>query len=234
MKKFIKNKLPFIVPILGPILEPILWKLRQAKFRFTTTEKIFTDIYNENKWGDKESHSGPGSTLTQTETIRSELPEFLEEFHIHSILDIPCGDFNWMKEVNLDSISYIGADIVEKIIQINNEKYTKENRKFVKIDILRDELPQVDLILCKDLFMHFSYRDIFTAIENIKKRGSKYLLASNTLVTKNYDIPTGYGRPINFLIKPFSFPSPLKVVDKKLTLEADIKSSLLLWKIREL
>jgi hypothetical protein len=230
LKKFIQNKLPFIVPILRPILK----KLRQAKSRFTTTEKIFTDIYDENRWGDKESRSGSGSTLTQTETIRRKLPEILEEFHIHSILDIPCGDFNWMKEVNLDSISYIGADIVEKIIQINNEKYIKENRKFVKIDILRDQLPHVDLILCKDLFLHFSYRHIFTAIKNIKKSGSKYLLVSNKLVTKNFDIMTGSGRPINFLIKPFSFPSPLKVVDEKLTLESDLKSSLLLWKIHDL
>jgi len=163
------------------------------------------------------------------------LPELLEEYHIHSILDIPCGDFIWMKEVNLDSISYIGADVVEKIIQINNEKYSKENRKFVKIDILRDELPQVDLIFCRDLFIHFSYRDIFTAIENIKKSGSKYLLTtSNRLGTKNFDIPTGRWHPINLLIKPFSFPSPLKVVDEQSTLEADKGKSLFIWKIRDL
>ena len=36
MGKFIKNKLPFIEPILRPILN----KLRQAKLRFATTEKI--------------------------------------------------------------------------------------------------------------------------------------------------------------------------------------------------
>jgi hypothetical protein len=210
-------------------------ELRQLKFRIATTEKIFTDIYNENKWGNKESRSGPGSTLTETETMRSKLPELLEEYHIHSILDIPCGDFNWMKEVNLDSISYIGADIVEKIIQFNNEEYSKENRKFVKIDILKDELPQVDLIFCRDLFIHFSYRHIFTAIENIKKSGSKYLLTtSNRPEKKNFDILTGQWHPINLLIKPLSFPSPLKVVDEKSTREADKGKSLLLWKIRDL
>ena len=231
MGKFIKNKLPFIEPILRPILN----KLRQAKLRFATTEKIFTVIYNENKWGDKQSRSGPGSTLIQTKTIRNRLPELLEGYHIHSMLDIPCGDFNWMKEINLDSISYIGADIVEKIIKFNNEEHSKENRKFVKIDILKDELPQVDLIFCRDLFIHFSYRDIFTAIENIKKSRSKYLLAtSNRLGTKNFDILTGQWHPINLLIKPFSFPSPLKVVDEKSTREVDKGNSLHLWKICDL
>ena len=200
-----------------------------------TTKKIFTDIYNENRWENKQSCSGAGSTLKNTETIRSKLPELLEEYHIHSILDIPCGDFNWIKEVNLDSISYIGADIVEKIIQINNESYSKENRKFVIIDILKDELPQVNLIFCRDLFIHFSYRDIFTAIENIKKSGSKYLLTtSNILGTKNFDILTGEWHPINLLIKPFSFPRPLKAVDEKSTREDDKGNNLLLWEILRL
>ncbi len=231
MKKFIENKLPFILPITRPILD----KLFLIKYRFATTEKIFTDIYNENKWGDEESRSGVGSNLTQTNTIRSKFPELLEEYHMQSILDIPCGDFNWMKEVNLDSISYIGADVVEKIIQINNEKYSKENRKFVKIDILRDELPKVDLIFCRDLLIHLSYNDIFTAIKNIKKSGSKYLLTNSYgLVTKNYDSPTGRGRIINLLIKPFSFPDPLKVVDENMTLDECKGRSLSLWEICDL
>ena len=119
MEKFIKNKLPFIEPILKPILN----ELRQAKLRFATTEKIFTGIYNENKWGNKQSRSGPGSTLIQTETIRSRLPELLEGYHIHSILDIPCGDFNWMIKLKMNNISYTGLDIVHKVIDLNNKKY---------------------------------------------------------------------------------------------------------------
>ena len=187
MKHFIKNKFPFSVTLLRLFLK----ERYKAKFRFTTTEEIFTDIYHKNKWGDEESLSGPGSTFVQTETIRNTLPNLLKKYNIHSILDIPCGDFNWMKDVNLP-ISYIGADIVEKIIKFNKEKFTKENRKFIKIDILRDELPQVDLIFCRNLFIHFSYNDIFKAIENIKKSGSKYLLTTcHRLETKNFDIGTG-------------------------------------------
>jgi len=97
---------------------------------------------------------------------------------------------------------------------------------------LRDELPQVDLIFCRNLFIHFSYRDIFTAIENIKKSGSKYLLTTcHRMETINFDIGTGQWHPINLLIKPFSFPSPLKVVDEK---SNKTVPSLFLWKIRDL
>lgn len=37
----------------------------------------------------------------------------LKKYSIKSILDIPCGDFSWMKKIELDGIEYIGADIVK-------------------------------------------------------------------------------------------------------------------------
>ena len=231
MRKFIETKTPFLIPI----LRSILYEFLKVKGRFITTEKIFTDIYDENKWGDEESCSGPGSSLAQTEIIRNKLPELLKEYNILSILDIPCGDFNWMKEVNLDSISYIGADIVEKIILAHNKKYSKENRKFIKIDILKDELPRTDLIFCRDLFIHLSNKDILKAIENIKKSRSKYLLVNSyTMTTKNRDIPTGRGHPINLSIPPFSFPCPLKILDEEQSGEPDKNKKLLLFEINDL
>ena len=39
------------------------------------------------------------------------------------MLDIPCGDFYWMKEVDLKDIEYIGADIVDELIKKNNDKF---------------------------------------------------------------------------------------------------------------
>ena len=53
-------------------------------------------------------------------TLRNELPNLLQEFKVESMLDIPCGDFYWLKEVNLDFLTYTCADIVEHIIQENN------------------------------------------------------------------------------------------------------------------
>ena len=53
----------------------------------------------------------------------SALPKVFDDFGIHTILDIPCGDFHWMKHVSLDSINYTGADIVADLIQKNKQKY---------------------------------------------------------------------------------------------------------------
>ena len=74
--------------------------------------ETFTEIFDKNLWASPESVSGGGSEMQNTEAIRRELPYLIQKFGIKSILDIPCGDWNWMKSVDLCGASYIGADIV--------------------------------------------------------------------------------------------------------------------------
>ena len=87
-------------------------------------EKRFTKIYLENHWNDSESRSGEGSTLENTQNVRNELPKILKKYNIKSMLDAPCGDFNWMKSITQDvSIKYIGGDIVKPMIENNQAKH---------------------------------------------------------------------------------------------------------------
>jgi 2-polyprenyl-3-methyl-5-hydroxy-6-metoxy-1,4-benzoquinol methylase len=125
--------------------------------------KIFKRIYEKNVWKSKESISGPGSTLKQTEKIRKKIPLLIKSKKIKSILDIPCGDFNWMNEIKIDklNVNYIGADVVEELVKKNKQKYKKDNINFLKLNLTKDELPKVDLILCRDCLIHFSYKNIF-------------------------------------------------------------------------
>ena len=60
-------------------------------------KETFTEIYTENLWASAESKSGTGSELRNTEVLRQELSVLLKKYKIQSMLDIPCGDFNWMK-----------------------------------------------------------------------------------------------------------------------------------------
>ena len=197
-----------------------------------TNEEVFTKIYHTNFWDGNESLSGPGSDLIQTKTIRTELSKLFKEFHITSLLDIPCGDFFWLKEVNLDFLYYTGADIVEDIITQNNLKYSKKNRKFVKLDLINDKLPKMDLILCRDVFPHFSFEKIIESIKNIKNSGSKYLLSTSFISKKkNQDIITGNWRPLNLLAPPFNFPKPILMINEHSSEKNSSYKSLLLWKI---
>ena len=199
-------------------------------------KKIYTDIYKLNYWNSSESVSGGGSELKTTENIRKELPILFEKFNIKSVLDIPCGDFNWMKEINWQElgIDYMGSDIVEEIIKTNIEKYITENHhlNFSVADIIKDELPKVDLIIVKDCFIHFSLNDIKLSLQNIKRSGSKYVLITNgtDLVKKNDEIETGGGyRGLNFELEPFNFPKPIYEIE---TLVHDSKLSM--WKIEDI
>jgi hypothetical protein len=44
--------------------------------------------------------SGPGSTVEETEGVRTALPVLINTFGIRSIIDVPCGDFNYMRAVS--------------------------------------------------------------------------------------------------------------------------------------
>jgi hypothetical protein len=177
------------------------------------TEKIFTRIYLKNAWGGPESRSGPGSGSARTELLRSELTSLIKNLGVQSILDLPCGDFNWMRHVDLSATQYIGADIVAPIIAQNNSLYAQPGRRFERIDMLRDPLPRADLILCRDGLVHFSFSDIAQALAAMKKSGSVYLLVTTfTEHQRNQDMPTGGWRPLNLALPPFCFPTPLQVL----------------------
>lgn len=197
-------------------------------------ESIFTEIYKTKGWGKKWfSRSGRGSDIIHTKRIRSELPKLLNQLQIKTMLDIPCGDFYWMKEMDLGCIRYIGADIVVDVISHNNENYSQHNKIFKKLDIRLSELPKVDLILCRDLFQHFSFKDIKESLNNIKKSNSTFFLATSMpLVTSHRDIETGKGRKINLTYPPFSLPKPMRVIDDSNLDNQDKR--LFLWKINEI
>jgi len=204
--------------------------------KFSMEEK-FNYIYKNNLWIGQSSVSGQGSEESQTNEIKENLPKIISTYKISSMLDLPCGDFNWMKDVELNHLEYIGADIVEEIIRLNKTKYSNEKREFIKLDIMKDNLPKVDLIFCRDCLVHFSYDNIFSTIKNIKKSQSEYLLTTTfTECDMNENIVTGDWRIINLMKKPFNFPDPELLINENCT-EANLTytdKSLGLWKISEL
>jgi hypothetical protein len=228
--KNVKNLVKDVFPGLIPIVRRT--KITMQKFRHP--EPVFTEIYKKNAWGDAESVSGPGSNLAQSKIIRAELPGLMRELGARTVMDIPCGDYYWMREVQLDVDRYVGADVVEDLVEDNRRRYGNNKTEFVRLDITRDKLPQVDMVICRDLLVHFNYRHILRSIQNIKKSESKYLLTTTFVGhDKNEDIITGEWRPINLVKLPFNFPDPIKIIDENYAIGRSRKS-LGLWKISDL
>lgn len=201
------------------------------------SKELFTKYYINNTWSGKESLSGPGSDLEQTKYLIPELQILLSDFKIKSILDVPCGDFNWMKRIDLKGIKYTGGDIVEKMIERNNRRYQKENVSFKIIDIINDKLPKVDLIIVRDCFVHLPYEDIFSALDNIKNSNSKYLLTTHftwNAPGNNKDIPVGAWRRINLQKEPFNFSYPKQMIIEGNIQSLDRDKTLSLWEIKDI
>jgi SAM-dependent methyltransferase len=173
------------------------------------SQRTFSAIYKTNIWDSQESVSGKGSELRSTSVIREQLPIIIANYNIQSMLDVPCGDYNWMKTVQKSCI-YIGGDIVAELIEKNLKLYSSDKVQFMQIDITKDTLPKVDLIFCRDCLQHLSYKKVAEALSNFKNSGSKYLLVTSYPKTWiNYDINDGRYRALNLQKSPFRLPSPL-------------------------
>ncbi|MDA1086692.1 MAG: class I SAM-dependent methyltransferase [Verrucomicrobia bacterium] len=199
--------------------------------------QVFADIYRTAGFKGQESLSGPGSDLDQTELLRRRIPELADEHKIQTILDAPCGDFLWMRLISDHFEHYTGADIVPALVASNQERYGSPRIKFLHADITKDDLPRVDLILCRDCLVHLPYAAINEAILNFKRSGAKFLLATTyPLTTKHVDIIAGLWRPLNLEQTPFNFPPPIAAIQEEPTEAGGLyhDKTLGLWRVAQL
>jgi hypothetical protein len=219
-----------------PGVGKIYSSLRHIQLQRKSPEEVFAEIFENNYWGDEESLSGGGSNKLQTKKLFGELPGIFLNFNIKTVLDIPCGDFHWMKEVDLTGVNYIGADIVSGLIE-RNKQFESESIKFERMNLITGPIPTTDLVFCRDCLVHFSYENIIKSLHVLCNSNSKYFLTTSFRNrVKNSDIATGEWRPLNLEAPPFNFPNPLYFVIEDCT-EQDGEYSdkaLVLWKVDDI
>lgn len=193
-------------------------------------EKLFTDIYKTNFWLSSESVSGPGSELRFTRRMSHELTALIKRFGITSIADAPCGDCNWMRHVNIGSCRYIGYDIVQDLIERNRE-ILGSHKEFEHTNLIENIIEKVDLIICRDMLAHLTDEQIFKVLHNFKQSGSKYILMTTNLNSReNYPIArAGDWRKLNLELPPFNFPRPLAIIEEDTPFEWERGKCLALW-----
>ena len=177
----------------------------------------FVKIYSSNAFGGTKSRSGEGSSMVQTAEIRRVLPQVIREYGIETFMDAPCGDYYWMKEARIGVKRYIGVDIVDVLVQNNQVKFGNDSTTFLCLNLVEDKLPKADLILCRDCLVHLTFEDIHKALANFQRSGSTYLLTTTFIGRKsNKDlVGADIWRPLNLRLPPFSFPSPLRLIDER-------------------
>ena len=218
--------------------DPRYFEKRSGRDEDRDLQATFSEIYRRDHWAGRESVSGEGSDSKQTVELKTELPPLLEQLEITTLLDLPCGDLNWIGEITLPVDHYIGGDIVPELIDNNRTRYAgSSTRTFCVLDLTADPLPPADLLLCRDCLVHFSFKDIRNALENIRNSSIRWLLTTTfTNHRENEDICTGDWRMLNLQGPPFGFSPPERLIVEQCT-EGDgafRDKSLGLWLVDEL
>lgn len=205
-----------IVSLMMSLLpQPIAEYLRVGKralLNLRTPRYVFSRIAEDNLWDGTESVSGPGSTMEATRLLREALPDLLGKYGVKSVLDVPCGDAYWITQVLPKGISYTGGDIVPALIA-KARAMKGDFGKFQVIDLVTDDLPEADLVLVRDCFIHLPHAMVNRAIANIKRSGARYLLTTTYPgQAENIDIEIGGFRPIDLQARPYNLPPPLELI----------------------
>ena len=217
-----------------PVMASVHFEERRQEFQGLGLADRFTRIRETNLWGAEESVSGLGSELAATATLRQELPRLISELGAQTLLDIPCGDFRWMSEVDLADASYVGGDIVKTLVEENRARY---GREFLHLDLCSSDLPRADVVLCRDCLVHLSLANIGRALENLRRSGSTWLLTTHFLeCEENRDIEDGDWRMLNFELAPFRWGAPHRVLVEECTESGGgyEDKALGLWRIEDL
>ena len=184
-------------------------------------KEFFSDVFQKRKWESGESVSGHGSDTAATRTLVAALPAMFHRLSVRSLLDVPCGDFHWMRDVDLQGIDYTGGDIVPDLVARNQ---AGEAGRAVRGAISSQTIcREVDMVFVRDCFIHFTNDLIFQALRNIQRSGSRYLCVTHEANIGRFGGPSGRNieldravegvnhefRPISFELPPFAFGKPI-------------------------
>lgn len=152
--------------------------------------------------------SGAGSELGYSAPYREFVSEFIEKNKIKTVLDLGCGDMVVMGNVDLKGASYHGVDCIP--IRIERNKGEHPHLSFEFGDVRTYEIPDVDLILCKDVVQHWPTADVVAWLDRLKENSSKFRFALITNdcdaggMRNDEDIPVAGHRRLDLTSWPFS------------------------------
>ena len=185
-----------------------------------------------------ETFCGFGSYLQNTHNTSDFIRRIIKDKKIKSIIDIGCGDMNWMKYTLMDSpgiISYTGIDQDSDMLLIASLAEINIPIELIKEDIrLLDKIHRYNLILCRDLLLHLENDEIEKVLKMFINSGSRWLITNNYAVLENKELNRVYeytkrkrqSRNINLNVYPFNFPPPDKQIKE---FECEHNRYLCLW-----
>lgn len=193
------------------------------------------DFYSDARWPPRDelraSSSGPGSDRgAATVSSLAILKETILKFGVKSMIDVSCGDANWIFDSYLtDALPvYIGLDISFGVVQVNRMRFGHHSNKHFHVwDATECPLPKffngmsdsggaalqsVDLVHVRDVIQHMTLDMGMRYMCNVLRSGARVLVTTTFDTGVNRDVREGGFYEANLRMEPFSFPEAEKCV----------------------
>lgn len=162
----------------------------------------FTYVYDNNVWGG----SGGGSNPQFLGPYFNWLNKFIKEKKIKTVLDYGCG---MSGGEGIDCPMYYGYDVVESVVEYCTRKSGSRTRKYFTSSI---PTFNADLIIIKDVLMHWSYDEIELFLKDHASRFKYVVLVNSCQQTEDYqkcsETPHLQATPLSYKYKPLSNYNP--------------------------
>lgn len=187
-----------------------------------SNQEVFSKVYERQLWGEvspeNESpfYSGPGSSDPQ---IVDPYVETVKRFFASlpakkSAVDIGCGDFRVGSRIVDSFETYTACDVVPELVEFNRRHWRHLPVEFRVVDLVKDEIPDGDVLIVRQVLQHLSNDDISKFTKSIPRNFS-YLLVTEHLPAENdflankdkssgADIRLGGGSGVVLTKPPFS------------------------------
>ncbi|WP_369992427.1 class I SAM-dependent methyltransferase [Winogradskyella sp.] len=176
-----------------------------------------TQIYQQHLWGGKDFDFYSGYGSHKPEIVKPYLDAVIlflnSQNELLNICDLGCGDFNVGKHLVEHTKNYIAIDIVEELIERNKLLFKADNLEFRCLDICKDELPQGDCVILRQVLQHLSNSEIKNIVDKLSSY--KYIILTEHLpigeFTPNKDkiasqgIRLKHSSGVDLLAQPFDF-----------------------------
>lgn len=162
------------------------------------TRNPFVSIYAAGGWNG--CGSGVGSTEVGTRSYRN----FMNQKGIRTVLDIGCGDWQFMWMMDWEDREYLGLDVVPALIERNSQTFKAPNVKFGLVGLDFKGIPldrEFDLMICKDVIQHWPLAMV-TRFLKLPIR-AKHKLVTNCWWWENLDIELGGFAPRDLSAPPW-------------------------------
>lgn len=136
---------------------------------------IFSEIYRRQLWGQPEAgrrfSSGHGSSMSiHVDPYVAAIDRFVRGLSwTPSVVDLGCGDFNVGSKIRYLFGRYVAADVAKEVLTENRARYSNLDVEFVQLDMIRDEYPDGDICIIRQVLQHLSNADILHVVSRLRK-----------------------------------------------------------------